>query len=45
MSFEIAKYYAASDIVPAHFRKPENAFIALQMAERMNIDPFMLMQN
>jgi len=45
VSFEIAKYYAASDIVPAHFRKPENAFIALQMAERMNIDPFMLMQN
>ena len=41
-----AKAFAASELVPAHFRgKPENAFIAYQLALRMEIDPFMLMQN
>jgi len=43
--WQIAQVFAASDLVPAHFKKPENAWIALNLAGRMGIDPFMLMQN
>lgn len=42
----IAKLLSESDLVPAHFQKKiANCMIALQLAERMRVDPFMLMQN
>jgi len=43
--WQIAQVFANSDLVPVHFKKPENAWIALNLAGRMGIDPFMLMQN
>lgn len=37
---------AASDIIPDTFKKkPANVLIALNMAQRMNADPFAIMQN
>jgi hypothetical protein len=43
--YRVAKLFAASDLVPDHFkRKPENCFIALQMAHRCRVDPFAFMQ-
>ena len=45
-AYKIACIMAKSDIVPAHYRgRPENAFIAVQTAYRMNLDPMMIMQN
>lgn len=42
----IAKLLSESDMVPAHFQKKiANCMIALQLAERMRVDSFMLMQN
>lgn len=48
--FEFAKrighMFATSDLVPDHFRdKDQNCIIALEMAARMEVSPFMLMQN
>jgi len=44
--WRVAQVFAKSDLVPAHFKgKVENCMIAFNMASRMNIDPFMLMQN
>jgi len=44
-TWRIAKAFAASEMVPAHFKgKPENCFIILQMALRCNVDPFMMLQ-
>lgn len=44
--YEFALIMSKSDIVPAHYRgKPENAFVAVQTAYRMNLDPMMVMQN
>lgn len=40
----VAKLFANSTMVPAHFRgKPADVFIALHLAVRMNLDPFMVM--
>lgn len=40
----VAKLFANSTMVPAHFRgKPTDVFIALHLATRMNLDPFMVM--
>lgn len=36
---------ANSTLVPAHFRKPENAAIAVEIARRMNTDVFSIVQN
>jgi hypothetical protein len=41
-----AGLFAKSGLVPKHFQNnPEACFIAMQMALRLEIDPFMLMQN
>ena len=40
----VAAVFASSDMVPAHYRKkPSNVLIAMNMAERMGLDPFMVM--
>jgi len=45
-AYKFACIMAKSDIVPSHYRgRPENAFIAVQTAYRMNLDPMMIMQN
>jgi hypothetical protein len=45
-AYKFACIMAKSDIVPAHYRgKPENTFIAVQTAYRMNLDPMQVMQN
>lgn len=45
-AYKFANIFAKSDIVPAHYRgKPENTFIAVQTAYRMNLDPMLIMQN
>lgn len=45
----VAKLLASSSMVPEQFQGPEkgiaNCVIALNLAERMGVDPFMLMQN
>ena len=43
---EMAKFLSESTIVPSDYRKrPENCFIALDMASRMGISPMVVMQN
>ena len=43
---EAAVRYANSSLVPAHFKgKPDDCFIAIQLAARQNVDPLMLMQH
>jgi hypothetical protein len=43
--WRVANMYASSSMVPDHYRgKPGNCAIAVQMAIRMNVDPFMFMQ-
>ena len=43
---KMASEYAASTLVPEQYRKnAANCFIALQMSQRMKIDPFAYMQN
>jgi hypothetical protein len=43
---KIAETFSRSDLVPKHFQgKMANCIIALQCAIRMQVDPFMLMQN
>ena len=45
-AYKFANIFAKSDIVPSHYRgKPENTFIAVQTAYRMNLDPMLIMQN
>lgn len=45
-AYKFATILAKSDIIPAHYRgKPENVFIAVQSAYRMNLDPMLIMQN
>lgn len=42
----IGRMYAASNLVPEHFRgKEADCMIAHQLAERLGVDTFMLMQN
>ena len=44
--WNMAGVLAGSDLVPAHFKgKRENCLIALNMAQRMQADPLMVMQN
>lgn len=44
--YRAAKLFASSSLVPAHLKgKPEDCFIALHMAKKMNEDPLMVMQN
>lgn len=44
--WRVAATFSKSDMIPAHYQgKPENCLIAMQMATRLNVDPFMFMQN
>ena len=44
--FMLAKQFSKSSLVPKHFQgKAEDCFLALQMAQRMRADPFMVLQN
>jgi len=44
--FRIAQIFADSDLVPDYAKKkPQNVFIALQMAQRLNIDAMLAIQN
>lgn len=44
--WRIASLFSKSALVPEHFRnQPENCFIATQMAVRLGVDPFMMLQN
>lgn len=41
-----AKLFSSSDLVPAAYKgKPENCFIAIEMADRMGISPFAMLQS
>jgi hypothetical protein len=43
---KVAKMYCGSKLVPDHFRGDlASTFVAMQLAARMQVDPFMLMQN
>lgn len=42
----LAERYAASDMVPASYKgKPDNCFVALELASRMDVSPVLVMQN
>jgi hypothetical protein len=43
--WRVAKAFAISGMVPDHFKTTEAAFVAVQMAVRLEVDPFMLMQH
>ncbi|MGE0289338.1 MAG: hypothetical protein AB7I42_24100 [Bradyrhizobium sp.] len=44
--WRVATLYAGSALVPEHFRgKAEDCFITCQMAIRLGVDPFMMLQN
>jgi len=44
--WRVAKLFSSSNMVPAHFHgKTEDCFIAVQMAIRLGVDPFMFLQN
>ena len=41
-----AQMFSSSDLVPAAYKgKPENCFIAIEMADRMGISPFAMLQS
>lgn len=43
--YRVAQAFGRSKLVPMHFQNaPDDCFVALQMAFRLQIDPFMLMQ-
>jgi len=45
-AYKFSQIMAKSDIIPLHYRgKPENVFVAIQTAYRMNLDPMLVMQN
>lgn len=45
-AYKFSQIIAKSDIIPAHYRqKPENVFVAIQTAYRMDLDPMLVMQN
>lgn len=45
-AYRFSQIMAKSDIIPVHYReKPENVFVAIQTAYRMNLDPMLVMQN
>lgn len=44
--WRVATLFSKSQMVPAHYQnQPENCFIAVQMSVRLQLDPFMFMQN
>lgn len=45
-AMQLASVFAKSRMVPAHFQgKVEDCFVAIQMAQRMGVDPMMALQN
>jgi hypothetical protein len=41
LNLQAAEYFAASDLVPVHYRnKPANCFIAINAAQRLGVDEF-----
>lgn len=43
---KLADKYANSDMVPASYKgKPDNCFVALELASRMDVSPVLVMQN
>ena len=43
--YRVANLFSESTMIPEHYRKqPGNCFIAVQMAVRLGVDPFMFMQ-
>jgi len=46
-AYKAAKYLASSDLVPTqtYKNKPENCLIAMDLANRMNVAPLLVMQN
>lgn len=45
-AYKFSQIMAKSDIIPTHYRnKPENVFVAIQTAYRMDLDPMLVMQN
>jgi hypothetical protein len=43
---KLAEIFSKSKMVPAHFQgQPQNCFVALQMAYRMELDPMVALQN
>ena len=46
MAYQMAKALSQSTIVPQHFQRNEaNCLVAISQAQKMNIDPFTVMQN
>ncbi len=44
--WRVSQVFAASQLVPMHYQKqPNNCFVAMQMAIRLDVDPMMFMQN
>lgn len=44
--WRVSKLFASSDLVPTAYKgKPENCFIAIEMADRMGISPFAMLQS
>jgi len=44
--YRLAEMFSGSELVPQIFRgKPNDCFIAIQMAMRLGVDPFMFLQN
>lgn len=45
MNLRAAEYFAASDLVPMHYRnKPANCFIAINRAQRLGVDEFYFLE-
>lgn len=45
-AYKFSQIMAKSDIIPVHYQnKPENVFVAIQTAYRMDLDPMLVMQN
>lgn len=46
MISRLAERYANSDMVPQNYKgKPDNTFVALELASRMDVSPILVMQN
>lgn len=44
--YKIANLYASSSMVPDNYKgKPENCFVAIELASRMDVSPVLVMQN
>jgi len=45
INLKAAEYFAASDLVPVHYRnKPANCFLAINAAQRLGVDEFYFLQ-